>query len=113
MLTAATKSLVAQWAAPRDTGATPPLAAELSVDDDGLLVGSVTNNTGAPLADAYLLHGQWGYRLGDLQPGQQLEIGPQLNANRVKSIIARRAAPGRRRPSRTHSSPTGRTSTNS
>jgi hypothetical protein len=91
VLTAATKSLVARWAAAPDASVKPKLVAQLSVDDDGLLVGTITNNTGTPLADAYLLHGQWGYRLGDLQPGQQLEIDPRLNANRVKSIIARHA----------------------
>jgi hypothetical protein len=91
VLTASTKSLFARWDCPRTEGAAPPLAAELSIDDDGLLVGAFTNNTGAPLAGVCLLHGQWGYRLGDIQPGQRREIGPQLNAIRVKTIVTRRA----------------------
>jgi hypothetical protein len=94
VLTASTKSLGARWDAPRDAGISPPITAEFTVDDDGLLVGSVTNNTGAPLTDAYVLHGQWGYLLGDLPPGKRLEIGPRLKPKRVKSIVVQRAVPG-------------------
>jgi hypothetical protein len=93
VLTAATKSFAAQWTAERSAAA-PSLSFELSTNEEGLVIGSVTNNTGARLANAYLLHGHWGYYLGDLQPGTPLEIGPQLRANRVKSILARRALPG-------------------
>jgi len=94
VLTSSTKSLFARWDFAETAGDAPPLAANLAVDDDGLLVGMVTNETGATLADAYVLHGQWGYRLGDLVPGQRLAIGPQLNPNRVKTIVARRARRG-------------------
>ena len=43
----------------------------------GCSSASLTNETGARLANACLLHGQWGYRLGDLEPGQRIEIGPR------------------------------------
>ena len=94
LLTASTKSLGAQWDRASEPGATPALAAELSVDDDGLLEGWVTNNTGVPLTGGYLLHGRWGYRVGDLPPGERVEIGPQLGAKQVQSIIAQRARRG-------------------
>jgi hypothetical protein len=94
VLTASTKSLGARWDAPRDAGISPPITAEFTVDDDGLLVGSVINNTGTPLTDAYVLHGQWGYLVGDLRPGKRLEIGPRLKPKRVKSIVVQRAVPG-------------------
>lgn len=93
VLTAATKSFTAQWTASHEAAA-PPIAFDLSVDDQGLLVGSVTNNTGARLANAYLLHGTWGYYLGDLEPGKPFEIGSGRRANRVKSILSRRALAG-------------------
>ncbi len=94
VLTSSTKSLFARWDNAKTAGVTLPLAADLAVDEDGLLVGSLTNETGATLADACLLYGQWGYRLGDLGPGQRLEVGPQLNAYRVKTIVTRRARSG-------------------
>ena len=93
VLTAATKSLYARWDNVERSTARP-LAAELRVGDDGLVQGTVTNDTGATLSDACLLYGQWGYRLGDVKPGQRLEVGPNLGARSVKSIVARRARRG-------------------
>jgi hypothetical protein len=83
--------LAAGWESARPDNARPLCAAELSVDEDGLLVGTLTNETGVRLDDACLLHGRWGYRLGDLEPGKRVEIGPQLNAIQVKTLLARRA----------------------
>lgn len=92
ILTASTKSLSAQWDRdPPPAGAAPPLAADLSVNDDGLLVGSVTNETGSLLKSAFVLHGRWGYRLGDLPAGERKEIGPQLGAKQVQSTVMRRS----------------------
>ena len=94
VLTSSTKSLTAQWDTIQAKSAAPSIAAELRVDDDGLVVGTLTNDTGAKLVDACLLYGQWGYRLGDLRPGRQLQVGPELSAIRVKTIVARRARHG-------------------
>ncbi len=92
VLTASTKSLLARWdLGPPSPGGEPQLLADLSLDDDGMLVGSITNSTGAPLAGAYVLHGRWGYRLGELSPAEQIEIGPQLGPKQVKSIVTRRS----------------------
>jgi hypothetical protein len=93
VLTAATKSLCARWDN-LGSSAARPLAAELTVGDDELVQGTITNDTGATLSDACLLCGQWGYRLGDVKPGQRLEVGPDLGARSVKSIVARRARRG-------------------
>jgi hypothetical protein len=97
VLTASTKSLLARWDCPPKADSPPKIAADLAVDDNGLLVGSIMNNTAAMLADAYLLHGRWGYRLGDLPPAEKLTIGPQLHARGVQSIVTGRAhaAPAR------------------
>jgi hypothetical protein len=94
VLTSSTKSLGARWDSVRAKGVAPPIAAELHVGDDGLVVGQLTNNTGARLANACLLYGQWGYRLGNLAPGKQLDVGPELSAIRVRSIVTRRARHG-------------------
>jgi hypothetical protein len=90
LLTAATKSFLAEWTDAPDDGAISPLAAKLAVNDEGLLVGTITNNSGRVLDDACLLSGQTGYRLGTLEPGEQLTIGPNLSPLRTRSILARR-----------------------
>jgi hypothetical protein len=94
VLTSSTKSLGAQWNSEQNWQTAPPIAAELRVGDDGLVVGKLKNETGARLANACLLYGQWGYRLGDFAPGDELQVGPELSAIRVKSIVTRRARHG-------------------
>lgn len=91
ILTASTKSLFAGWNTGPDESVAPPLAADLALDDDGLVVGSITNKTGAELRGAYLLHGQTGYRVGTIEPGQRIDVGPSLSPLPAKTIIARRA----------------------
>lgn len=93
VLTAASKSLQAQWDS-KTLADQPPIAAKLAVDDDGLLVGTLSNETNSTLTNLYLLYGQWGYRLGELRAGRRIEIGPQLSAIRVKTIVTRRVRPG-------------------
>jgi len=90
ILTAATKSFLARWEAPLANDR-PLCEASLAVNDDGLLVGTVANRTGAPLRNAYLLHGQWGYMLGTLADGGQTAVGPERRANRTRTLVLRRA----------------------
>lgn len=90
LLTAATKSFLAQWIDDVASSQSAMLAAELSLNDEGLLVGSVTNHTGVRLEDVCLLSGQSGYRLGDLAPGEQFRIGPELSRLLARAILARR-----------------------
>jgi hypothetical protein len=91
VLTSSTKSLGARWDTEQNWQASPPIAAELHVGDDGLVVGKLTNDSGTKLVNTCLLYGQWGYRLGDLTPGEQIEVGPELSAIRVRTIVTRRA----------------------
>lgn len=87
ILSASTKSFMVRWTA----AARSPASAELKLDENGLLLGTVKNESGARLVDVCLLSGQWGYRLGDLAPGQQIEINSDLNPVRAKTLLSRRA----------------------
>jgi hypothetical protein len=89
ILTGSTKALEARWTALCPS----PLLADLKVDEDGLAVGKVRNDTGVALIEACLLYGQWGYRLGDLKPMQEVEFGPDLNPIHVKTLLSRRIHP--------------------
>ena len=91
ILTASTKSFLARWQRPAIQSAPPLWDAKLSEDDDGLVVGTLTNLTGVTLSDACLLHGKWGYTLGNVRPGQRIDLDPQRNVNLTKTIILRRA----------------------
>jgi hypothetical protein len=87
LLTSSTKSFAAGW-----TGSAGRLLnTDLVPNDDGLLVGSIANETGVTLRDACLLYGGWGYRLPDFEAGQSLDVGPQLSAIQVRTLLARRA----------------------
>lgn len=98
LLTAATKSFLATWVArPSSAAAAPatlPLSAELSLNADGHLVGSITNNTKIQLRDVCLLGGRSGYRLGHLDPGEQLAINSDLSPLLPRSILMRRIRRG-------------------
>ena len=60
-------------------------------DEDGLVVGSITNQTGSPLRNVRLLYGTWAYRLGNLNAGERIEVGEQLSPRKVKTIVTRDA----------------------
>jgi hypothetical protein len=82
VLTSGTKSLVARWTAPVEQ-----LVESQLTDQDGFATGSITNRTGRLLRNARLLHSGWGYWLGNLEDGQQIEVGEQLEPRRVKTIV--------------------------
>lgn len=82
VLASATKSLMARWSAP----SAPMIEANLT-DQDELAVGSITNRNGPPLRNVRLLYGTWAYRLGNLNPGQSIEVGEQLSPRKVKTIV--------------------------
>ncbi|HEX4412679.1 MAG TPA: hypothetical protein VH107_03560 [Lacipirellulaceae bacterium] len=86
VLASGAKSLLARWS----RSAPPMMGAHLS-DVDGLIAGTITNNTGAKLHNARLLYGSWAYRLGTLSPGERVEVSDQLNPRRVKTIVTREA----------------------
>lgn len=91
VLTASTKSLLAQWQQPPREAAADAWNVSFALDDDGLVVGRFTNAAGVALKNACLLHGQWGFALGDVRPGATIEIGPNRTPNRTKTLIVRRA----------------------
>jgi hypothetical protein len=86
VLASGSKSLLARWA----RSAPPKMGAHLS-DVDGLITGTITNDTGTNLRNARLLYGSWAYRLGTLSPGERVEVSDQLNPRRVKTIVAHEA----------------------
>ena len=82
VLTLSTKSLTARWTAP----AKALIAADL-VDQDGMASGSIVNKTGRALRNARLFYGNWGYRLGNLVDGRQIDVGEHLEPRSAKTIL--------------------------
>ena len=54
-------------------------------------MGTIANQTGVPLRNARLFYGTWAYRLGNLNAGEQVEVGEQLSPRHVKTIVTRDA----------------------
>jgi hypothetical protein len=90
LLTSSTKSLLARWTAPVE----PLVSAQLAEVADGLLTGTLTNQTGQTLTDARLLYGSWAYRLGDLPSGRPVSVDQSTNTMQVKTLIAHSAHGG-------------------
>jgi hypothetical protein len=82
VVTLSTKSLTSRWTAAAQT----PLEADLA-NQDGLLMGTITNKTGHTLRNARLLHGRWGYRLGNLADDGQIRISEELDPRNAKTIL--------------------------
>ncbi|TWT86492.1 hypothetical protein Mal64_33170 [Pseudobythopirellula maris] len=61
-----TKTMLSRYLAPIDR----LVDGRLSQTADGLVEGDLTNDTGAPLEDCWLLYGAWAWRLGDLADGE-------------------------------------------
>ena len=78
-----TKALAARWYDPT----TANLPSQLTATGDGLLTGSVTNQTGVDLSDARLLYGSWGWRLGDLPEGRTVRIDRDLDPLRTRTVL--------------------------
>jgi hypothetical protein len=94
LLTSSTKSLLARWTTPIE----PLISAKLDEDADGLLIGTLTNQTGHTLTDARLLYGGWAYRLGDLPSGRPVNVDQGTSTMQVKTLIARAAHGSAYRP---------------
>jgi len=86
VLTSATKSLLARW-----NGDSPMQVDSQLTDQDGLVSGTIANQTGLQFTNARLLYGSWAYRLGNLKAGQSIEIGEALSPRRAKTIVTREA----------------------
>lgn len=70
MVTSATKSLVTRWWG-RAQG---QISINLSASAEGRLRGSVGHDQQVELEDCFLYYRHWTYRLGPLQPGEQVSV---------------------------------------
>jgi hypothetical protein len=86
VLTGSTKSLLARW-----TGAAPAWLDARLADNSGLIEGSVANQGDKPLQNVRLLYNGWAYRLGNLDPGEKIDVGEEMSPRRAKTIITRDA----------------------
>lgn len=78
-----TKTLISRYTAesPRRIDTT------LSPDGQGLVEGSITNDTGAKLVDCRLLYGSWAWRLGDLGDGETVSVDESVSPVRIKTLL--------------------------
>ena len=86
VLESATKSLLARWHATSSTKVDATLN-----DVEGLVEGSITNQSGTTLRNARLLYGGWGYRLGNMKAGERIHVSDELSPRRAKTIVSREA----------------------
>lgn len=78
-----TKTLVSRY-----QGATSRVVEpNLVPDGEGLIEGSVTNDTGIKLSDCRVLYGSWSWRLGALGDGETATIDPSLSPIRIKKLL--------------------------
>lgn len=84
ILSRSTKSLAARW----EASCRAPVSADLR-DENGIVAGTLSNDTAIPLSNVRLLYGTWAYRLGTLRAGQRIEISDKLNPRNVKTVITR------------------------
>ncbi|MEN1678194.1 MAG: hypothetical protein AAGJ46_01270 [Planctomycetota bacterium] len=69
VLSRSTKAIECRWTASFDSENAAPLEADLRSSGPGVLSGTIVNRTGADLADCWLAHGEWAWRLGDVDGG--------------------------------------------
>jgi hypothetical protein len=82
LLTAATKSFHARWTAP----AAELVSAQLA-DRGGMLVGSLTNQSGMTLQNARLLYRTWAYRLKDIPQGASVDVDEESAPTSVQTLL--------------------------
>jgi len=80
-----TRSLTGRW-----IGRTANLPQADLVDEDQMLLGTVTNTLDFPLADCVLAYRRWAYELGTLEPGQSAEIGPMARRRDLETFLTGR-----------------------
>ncbi len=86
VLTSGTKSFLARWTAPAGL----LVDAEL-VDDDGLVAGSIENRMGKSLRNVRLFYNGWGYRLGNVDGGERIDVREELSPRSMKTIVTQDA----------------------
>lgn len=80
-----TKSLTLRW-----TGKVGPLIRAELHDEGQAIAGPVTNGLPFELSRAVLIYRQWAYELGDLAPGQSLELGGTSRRSELKTYLTGR-----------------------
>jgi len=79
-----TKTLVSRYTGESDH----TVEARLTPDGDGLVDGSITNDSGAELTDCRLLYGTWAWRLGTLGDGETVAVDQSRDLVRVSTLLA-------------------------
>jgi hypothetical protein len=87
VLTAATKSFTARW----DSKTDALIAARLR-DDQGRVIGSITNQAGTAFRNVRLFYGTWAYRLKDLETGATLTVDERLSPISIQALITGQSA---------------------
>ncbi len=80
-----TKTLVSRYA----TQSSRRVESTLAPDGDGLIEGTLTNDSGAELVDCRLLHGSWAWRLDDLGDGETITIDNSISPVRIKTLLSK------------------------
>lgn len=85
-----TKTLVSRWLGSVDR----VVDGTLAPDGDGLVEGSLTNDTGATLDDCRLLYGAWAWRLGKLRDGETAPIDASRSPIKITTLLSQGAGGG-------------------
>ncbi|MEO0531804.1 MAG: hypothetical protein AAF266_14690, partial [Planctomycetota bacterium] len=80
-----TKTLVSRYAGRVGRS----IDAALVPDGDGLIEGTITNDTGTKLNDCRLLYGSWAWKLGNLGDGVSKEIDTSLSPLKITTLLGR------------------------
>lgn len=84
-----TKTLASRYSGQTDHA----IEARLTPDRDGIVEGSITNDSGAKLLDCRLVYGSWSWRLGDLGDGATVTVDPSPSSlKRVTTLLGKAPA---------------------
>lgn len=86
----ATKSLTARWTGRVDVTQPSLVPQSQLVQEDRILIGTITNTLDFPLADCILAFDRWGYELGTLKPGQSAELGTLARRRELETLLTGR-----------------------
>lgn len=86
----ATKSLTARWTGRVDVAQSNLAPQSQLVQEDRILMGTITNTLDFPLADCILAFDRWGYELGTLKPGQSAQLGTLARRRELETLLTGR-----------------------
>ena len=82
--TGATRSFTAKWIAASGPAVTAKLTAS-----DGLVTGTITNDTTQTFKNARLIYGDWAWRIPQFAAGQTVEINEELAPLKFRTMVER------------------------